>query len=148
MGVLEDAIRDHLELKRKHGASDEEVERNELEALGPARREFEAAEEEGTAAEGHAAEVAPTEPVAEADAAAEPEPLPEPEPFSAPETQAEPFSAPEIPPEPSAPEAATRIHESPIPDPALTDPQGPDFVEEEEAEQASEPKPRRDLDFE
>jgi hypothetical protein len=38
MGVLEDAIREHLELKRAHGASDEEVEREETEALGPARR--------------------------------------------------------------------------------------------------------------
>jgi hypothetical protein len=37
MGVLEDAIREHLELKRQHGASDEEVEREQTEALGPAR---------------------------------------------------------------------------------------------------------------
>src|SRR4051812_13676667 len=41
MGVLEDAIRDHLDLKRRHGASDEEVEQEEAEALGPARRGFE-----------------------------------------------------------------------------------------------------------
>src|SRR5215211_4854885 len=40
MGVLEDAIRDHLDLKRRHGASDEEVEQEEAEALGPARRGF------------------------------------------------------------------------------------------------------------
>lgn len=39
MGVLDDAIRQHLELKRKHGASDEELTRKEAEALGPARRE-------------------------------------------------------------------------------------------------------------
>ena len=39
MGVLEDAIREHLELKRRHGASDEELRRQEAEALGPARRE-------------------------------------------------------------------------------------------------------------
>jgi hypothetical protein len=39
MGLLEDAIRDHLELKRKHGASAEEVLREEADALGPARRE-------------------------------------------------------------------------------------------------------------
>jgi hypothetical protein len=37
MGVLEDAIREHLELKRAHGASDQEVEREEAEVLGPAR---------------------------------------------------------------------------------------------------------------
>ena len=40
MGVLEDAIREHLELKRRHGASDEELEEQEVEALGPARRGF------------------------------------------------------------------------------------------------------------
>ncbi len=33
MGLLDDAIREHLELKRKHGADPEEVERLELEAL-------------------------------------------------------------------------------------------------------------------
>src|SRR6187200_764288 len=38
MGLLDDAIREHLELKRRHGASPEEVERQEQEALGPARR--------------------------------------------------------------------------------------------------------------
>ena len=39
MGVLDDAIREHIELKRKHGASDEDLRRQEQEALGPARRE-------------------------------------------------------------------------------------------------------------
>jgi hypothetical protein len=46
MGVLEEAIRDHLELRRKHGASDEELRREEAEALGPARRDLLAPEEE------------------------------------------------------------------------------------------------------
>jgi hypothetical protein len=39
MGLLDDAIRDHLELKRRHGAEPSEVARQEDEALGPARRE-------------------------------------------------------------------------------------------------------------
>jgi hypothetical protein len=39
MGLLDDAIREHLELKRRHGAPDDELERAEQEALGPARRE-------------------------------------------------------------------------------------------------------------
>jgi hypothetical protein len=39
MGALDDAIREHLELKRQHGASDDEIRRAEAEALGPARRE-------------------------------------------------------------------------------------------------------------
>src|SRR3954466_8736525 len=38
MGALDDAIREHLELKRRHGASDEEIKQAEAEALGPARR--------------------------------------------------------------------------------------------------------------
>jgi hypothetical protein len=41
MGLLDDAIREHLELKRRHGADPEEVSRQEREALGaPAAREF------------------------------------------------------------------------------------------------------------
>jgi hypothetical protein len=39
MGLLDDAIREHLELKRRSGADAGEVERLEHEALGPARRE-------------------------------------------------------------------------------------------------------------
>jgi hypothetical protein len=38
MGVLDDAIREHLDLKRRRGASDDELARAEAEALGPARR--------------------------------------------------------------------------------------------------------------
>ena len=38
MGILDDAIREHLELRRKHGASEEELRRQEDEALGPAGR--------------------------------------------------------------------------------------------------------------
>ena len=41
MGLLDDAIREHLELKRRHGADPEEVSRQEREALGaPVRGEF------------------------------------------------------------------------------------------------------------
>ncbi|MFN2616515.1 MAG: hypothetical protein ABR581_05245 [Thermoleophilaceae bacterium] len=39
MGLLEDAIREHLELKRRHGASDDELLREESDALGPARHD-------------------------------------------------------------------------------------------------------------
>jgi hypothetical protein len=46
MGVLDDAIREHLELRRKHGATEEELQRQEMEALGPARREAGAPEEQ------------------------------------------------------------------------------------------------------
>jgi hypothetical protein len=39
MGLLDDAIREHLELKRRHGADPGEVARLEREAFGPLRRE-------------------------------------------------------------------------------------------------------------
>jgi len=38
MGLLDDAIRDHLDLQRRRGADPTEVERAEREALGPVRR--------------------------------------------------------------------------------------------------------------
>jgi hypothetical protein len=46
MGLLDDAIREHLELKRRHGADPSEVERQEQEALGPPRRGEPAVDEE------------------------------------------------------------------------------------------------------
>lgn len=59
MGLLDDAIREHLDLKRRRGADPSEVARLEQEALGPVRREpapAEAADEhhdESAAAEPH-----------------------------------------------------------------------------------------------
>lgn len=41
MGLLDDAIREHLDLKRRRGADPAEVERAEREALGPVRRGLE-----------------------------------------------------------------------------------------------------------
>lgn len=40
MGLLDDAIREHLDLKRRSGGDPAEIERLEQEALGPVRREF------------------------------------------------------------------------------------------------------------
>jgi hypothetical protein len=37
MGILDDAIREHLELKRSHGAPDEEIRRKEAEVFGSSR---------------------------------------------------------------------------------------------------------------
>jgi len=39
VGVLDDAIREHLALQRRHGVTEAELKRQEAEALGPARRE-------------------------------------------------------------------------------------------------------------
>ena len=89
MGVLDDAIRQHLELKRAHGAAEDEVQRQEQEALGPARRE-------------QPAEPEPQQPEAEVAAEAQPEaaPVPDAEPVLEPEP--EPEIEPEIEPEPVA----------------------------------------------
>jgi hypothetical protein len=45
MGLLDDAIREHLDLKRRRGADPAEIERAEREALGPVRRGPEELEE-------------------------------------------------------------------------------------------------------
>src|SRR5579884_3738909 len=96
MGLLDDAIREHLDLKRRRGADPSEIERAEREALGPVRRSPEELEEEGLAVglpdEEH--EVCASEPHAE------------PEPHEEWEAPAEPAAggAPEEPVERANPE--------------------------------------------
>jgi hypothetical protein len=51
MGLLDDAIREHLELKRRHGANPEDVQRQEQEALGGATRRAEFARPDGESGE-------------------------------------------------------------------------------------------------
>jgi hypothetical protein len=121
MGVLDDAIREHLELKRKHGAPEEELRRQEEEALGPVRREVAPPDEvevEGDGEPAAEAQEPPAEPVAEPEEPAEPvaepaEPAPfdaetsllaEPEPEPFPEDEAAAVSQPAEPAEPE-PEA-------------------------------------------
>src|SRR5687767_7689844 len=167
MGILDDAIREHLELKRKHGVPEDEVERQEEEALGPARREVaqqpedaELAADEATpapAAGGDASTASPFDgdsgaPVTDEAAPAEATPAVEHEPPPA----AEPVLAPEPPVadhtglEPAADEP------DPEPDPhaALgdTEPHGfPAVEDDEELEEdeelpASDPEEEEDLD--
>jgi hypothetical protein len=105
MGLLDDAIREHLELKRKHGASDEEITQKEAEALGPARRGFPVQEaepaeapDEAEVAEPHALESEPFEPPT-FEPVSEAPPIEEPPPFEVP-----PVEEPEPEPEPEEPE--------------------------------------------
>jgi hypothetical protein len=118
MGLLDDAIREHLELKRKHGANPEDVERQEKEALGQGGPQAEFAQP--AAAEREPPPVAePPDPPQ----AAEPEPDPDPEP-----------PAPEPPQaaEPPITEQPTETHPAPVyGDPWLDD--EPDEVPAEEA---------------
>jgi hypothetical protein len=156
MGLLDEAIREHLELKRRHGADPTEVARQEHEALGPARRVVEPEPEQPEAAE--AAEVPEAtpepEPVAE-------EPEPEPELF---EFDDEPEPEPE-PAEPAAPPVeARRIDPDLVDQPTVEHPAArpepeaseddvlegtPEFLEEtpEHDRLWFEQRPPRDFDF-
>jgi hypothetical protein len=89
MGLLDDAIREHLELKRRHGADPDEVSRQEREALGaPVRGEFAKPAGEGPEPEADAdspepeaavaAEVPDVEEPPEMPGEPEPEPVEEP----------------------------------------------------------------------
>ncbi|HEX5897064.1 MAG TPA: hypothetical protein VFY47_12120 [Thermoleophilaceae bacterium] len=158
MGILDDAIREHLELKRKHGVPEEEVERQEEEALGPARREVaqqpedaEPAADEATSAPAAGGD-APTASPFDGDSAAPvtdeatpAEPTPAPEHAAAPEHAPEPVDAPvadhtglEPPPVEDVPAAGAPAADEPElePDPyeALgdTEPHGFPAVEEDE----------------
>jgi hypothetical protein len=146
MGLLEEAIREHLELKRKHGASDDELLQEEADALGPARREELA--------------VGDAEPESDADGAVVEEEL------GGEELPAEPSEAkiqppPELPVDAAAPEPSPEEQQEPampVEEPQL---EPPDAAEEslpeepldsppESAEQGrlgSEQKSARDFDF-
>ena len=78
MGVLDDAIREHLDLKRRRGASDDEIARAEAEALGPPRRAVDAPDDDEPDAD--AAETRLIEPM---DDVAPPPPPPRPTPTRA-----------------------------------------------------------------
>jgi hypothetical protein len=82
MGLLDDAIREHLELKRQHGGDPSEIERQEREAFGPGGRRTAPVEDAAEAAS------------ADTDAAVEPAEAPEAAP---PEDMA---AAPAVPEEP------------------------------------------------
>jgi len=140
MGLLDDAIREHLELKRRRGADPEEVTRQENEALGAARR-AEFARPEGGEAPAAAAE--PAEPAAEAPAA----------PFDAdaPSEPAAPFdhepaepAEPAPPPhDPFAPAERVTPEPEPVDEPPPRDeaPPAEPVVEAEEPVEAAEAPP-------
>jgi hypothetical protein len=109
MGLLDDAIREHLELKRRRGADPTEVSREETEALGPVRRgEIDLPDRAAAAAAAPAvADERIDEPVAVEDEPAEvvyreesvdvqPELELEPEPQPAPEPEPEVHEEPEL----------------------------------------------------
>jgi hypothetical protein len=166
MGLLDEAIREHLDLKRKRGADPGEVAREETEALGPAVRAA-APEEEPAATDVAVAEPAPPSveveappaeaPVAPAEEMVEPHPVeehavpPPEEPPRSDETAA--FDAEEL----FADEDAAQVEEpGPQPGEGAADPaaedvleETPDFLQEtpEHDRLWFEQKPPKDFDF-
>jgi hypothetical protein len=121
MGLLDDAIREHLELKRRHGADPGEVARQESEALGPVRR---------------SAETAQAQPGV--DLEPEPEPHFEPEPEPVYDAEPEPVLEPDPDPEPE-PEPVARNVESTIDQPTVEHPAAkPEPMIEDEADASPE----------
>jgi hypothetical protein len=108
MGILDDAIREHLDLKRSHGATDSELRRLEDEAFGPPSRpgepDFPESEEapaqagNGVAAAETTILESPGAPEAPVAPPAESPPEPEPEPPGPDEDQAEVGTGPEAEP--------------------------------------------------
>jgi hypothetical protein len=155
MGLLDDAIREHLELKRLHGASDEEIAQEEAEALGPARRDFplppaaeevQSAEVQSAEAEGAVEDALPE--------AVEPGPAelerrqalePEPEPAVEPERATEPEPDTRHPaPDTEDPEPAEQGRDEDVLE------ETPEFLQDapEHDRLWFEQKPPRDFDFE
>jgi hypothetical protein len=128
MGVLDDAIREHLELKRKHGVPEEELRRQEAEALGPARREVSSPTDEEAPGDGEE----PLEAAESAEEAARPGEAPAADatgPISVPfdGDALPPDIAPEAAePEPFPEEEAPVIRRASEPDEPLPDPEAPD----------------------
>jgi hypothetical protein len=147
MGLLDDAIRQHLELKRRHGADPSEVERQAQEALGPARRGAPPAED----AEAGAAAVS-VETLDEDDGTLEPYDDDEPEAGldeePAPTAPAGEPEAPVAPPAPApADEPEARADDAEPSDDVLEE--TPEFLQEtpEHDRLWFEQKPPRDFEF-
>jgi hypothetical protein len=135
MGLLEDAIREHLDLKRQHGADPGEVSEQEREALGPVQRAAEPLVPEDEEAPEDAQDVV-EEPVAE-DVVFEESAVEETDSSAPFDFEDEPF-APERPPAEEAQESDEDVLE-----------ETPEFLQEtpEHDRLWFEQKPPRDFDF-
>jgi len=140
VGLLDDAIREHLELKRRRGADPSEVARQEHEALGPARRSAPPGEEDAARADVEAGEGGAVA-MGEAPASAEQDDL-----------AGEPHFA--VPFEPAPDEPDAELRPAGAGDPARDDAEDvleetPEFLEEapEHDRLWFEQRPPRDFDF-
>jgi hypothetical protein len=163
MGSLDDAIREHLELKRRLGASDDEIKEKESEAFGkgnrPAPPEPAAAEPEPTREPEPAEEPFADEGLAAAEPAPNGQPSTEewdPADFSSPgrstSTTDEIFEPDEVPADESLTVRDERLlHEEPVEEAAEEDvlEETPEFLEEtpEQDRLWFEQRPPKDFDF-
>ena len=158
MGTLDEAIREHLELKRRQGAGDEEIQQAEAEAFGPGEDDAPGASITAPAGEGDqldkvfsgeetAAEAPPTT-ILES----EPEPAaPESGTEVAVEEETRVVAAPEVPEDQAAPvevEAAEAIEVEAAPEPAGVDDEADasDLLEAERANLTGHPTENYDVD--
>jgi hypothetical protein len=161
MGLLDDAIREHLELKKRHGADQTEIADLEREAFGPARRGPEPLEVPGETAADADAAAAPAAPAA-AEETVPPEVVPPEQPVAS-EGLPEPAaldadvpaqSVPQPEPDPVAEELAWEDAATEPEEPASTSEgdvleETPEFLEEtpEHDRLWFEQRPPRDFDF-
>jgi hypothetical protein len=133
MGSLDDAIREHLELKRQHGASDDEVKRQEEEAFGRGRRP---APEEAPAAEQPVPDdLALDQPLEAAEPHSNGQPVEHEEPAAT--FEPDPFEPDEVPAEESLePEVTVRDARE---EPVNWEETEPEATEPEEAESSADP---------
>jgi hypothetical protein len=131
MGILDEAIRQHLDLKRRRGATDSELQRLEDEAFGPPSRpgEPDFPEQEGESAEQSGNGVAREGAVAEAPVAPE-APIPPP-------PEGEQVDQPDEQDERDAAEEETAIYDEAASEPAI---ETLDTVEHELPEHEGEPE--------
>jgi hypothetical protein len=149
MGLLDEAIREHLELQRKRGGDPTDLARQEQEALGPAVRE---ADEAAPAAEQAVADPAPAPEAPPTLEPAVPDPEGPPAHHPGPDDALQPD--PEAPPPPAEPEAAapTPPEPEPEPEPAPSTSQETavfdvdDVFAEEDAAREEDEKPPADED--
>jgi hypothetical protein len=153
MGLLDDAIREHLELKRRHGADPGELAQLEREAFGPARKAPEPLEVPPAA---EAAEAAPEPPLPDADAEVRPLPtesdaLPEPAPDEPPVQETVAFDPADLAEAEGRRAPLEALPPEPEPEPADEDvlEETPEFLQEtpEHDRLWFEQRPPRDFDF-
>jgi hypothetical protein len=148
MGLLDEAIREHLELKRQHGADPAEVAQLEREAFGPARRGPEPLEVPPPADEAEPVDPVLVEPEVDSpdyEPPVEAEPLPEPPRTEALRAEPEPVA------EDLAYEDAATEEQPPAPEGEGEDvlEETPEFLQEtpEHDRLWFEQRPPRDFDF-